>query len=130
MDQSANRLPPTAYGQSVEKLAPRKYRKAKLTIYVLAVLLVGFFVYSQYIKSDSLRLTQPQTAGTNPPAGGPNTSNQPATESNTSYWDKSKIALPSYPPITNSTDLPQATSEINIPDFADQITSLKELIAQ
>lgn len=124
MNNFANSQQPIANSYTVETLKPRKHRNAKLILYALLLVLVGFFVYSHYIKSDSLGLTQPQTASSN------DTQKTENTEKTDSYWGESKVVLPSYPPITSTTDLDQATSEIDIPDFADQITALKELITK
>lgn len=124
MDQGSNILSYPELEPIGNARPPRKYRKLKLTIYAIVLLILGFFVYSHFMKSNSPGLSEPQATSSNQTAPSPN------ADTPTSYWDKSKIAVPSYPPITSSTDLSESASQIDIPDFSDQITSLKELIAK
>lgn len=131
MDQQSNQQPTRTNIMSYPELRPvtppkRKYRTFKIVLYGLVLVMIGFFVYSNYIKSAQSNLTATQTESTN------EIPTQTGTDANkaTSYWGQSTTPVPTYPPITTETDLSEASGNIDIPDFTDQITSLKELIAK
>ena len=128
MEQSPNPESARANIISYPELHPvtppkRKYRTFKIILYSIVLIMIGFFVYSNYIKSASSNLTSTPTQGSN--SATPSQTPKPD-----SYWGQSNTPIPSYPPITTETDLSEASSSIDIPDFSDQMTSLKELIAK